>query len=521
MSDIKIAAERIPGMQGGAAGGQRRRVNSGSGQRLRTNEFDPFLMFNRVWNRMMGQRDYYQVFGWDYAITPQQIYKAYVRGGIARRIVEAYPDATWAYPPDMTGVSKGFDKGWTTMVEDLDLWNVFKRWDQLSRLGRYGVLLVGTDSPNLETPLTKASKIIYLQPYSELSAQITQWETDQNSPRFGLPKTYTIYPDLLESQTRPPMLTSWGFPTRRSFKVDASRILHLAQGAMEDDVFGTPYLVPGWNYLTDIQKVVGGSAESYWLTANRGMQFDVDKDMELDDEDEGALAQEVDEYDQGLRRVVRTKGVTVRDLGSRVADPRGPFGVLLSLLAGTYGIPGRILVGSEAGHLASTQDKSAWSQQIEAYRFLTAYPKIVKAYIKFCVRIGVLQDPKDKLNPVWPDAYRASPLERAQTANQVSTAVMNIASGMAKVKNLLSVEEARNLIGTPSDDSIFIDDDSGAVSRGTPPDIVQSGGTGGTGGKTTSPGAGNTAAAGSADSNGAGDASASNGSGSKAAGSGA
>lgn len=510
----RVATERVPGVPN---------VANDRGSKIKANEFNPSVMFNRVWNWLWGARDYYKVFGWDQFITPQMMYRMYMRGGIARRIIEAYPDATWAYPPDMTGVSTKFDTAWNTMTEDLNLWAVFHKWDKLARLGRYAVLLIGTGDSNLKAPITKASKILYLQPYSEVSAQITRWETDASSPRFGQPMEYTIYPDLLEAETRPPTMSSWGFPTRRSFVVSATRCLHLAHGATEDEVFGTPQFVPIWNYLADLQKVVGGSAESYWLTANRGLQIDIDKDMELDAADEASLDKEVDEYADQQRRILRTRGTTIRDLGAKVADPRGPYTVILQLLSGACAIPTRILIGSEAGHLASTQDKSAWAQQIEAYRELTAYPKCVRPFILFCVTLGILPDPKAKLSPDWPDAYRASPLERAQTANQWSTAFMNTALGMSKVTNLVSVEEARAVLGAPSDNQIFIDDSIEVPATGTPPELAvppaNPNSVGPAGSKKTTPGGGNTAAPGSADSNGSG--SASTGGSSSASGSGA
>jgi hypothetical protein len=490
----RVARNRIPGAPTGKGG-------------LRANEFDPFFMFNRLWGFFWGKRDYYKVFGWDPVITPQMIYRMYQRGGIAKRIIEAYPKETWSEPPELPTVSAKFDKTWAAIVLALDLWSEFYKWDKLSRMGRYGVLLVGNGDANLETEMTTmpATGPVYIQPYSEMSAQITQWQTDAQDPRFGQPLQYTIYPDLLEAQTRPPMMTSWGFPTRRSFKCHASRILHAAQGPLEDNIFGTPMFVPIWNYLTDLQKVVGGSAESYWLTANRGLQLDIDKDMSLDPEEEASLDQEVEEYGDQQRRVLRTRGITAKDLGAKVADPRGPYSVILQLLSGSTGIPTRIMIGSEAGHLASTQDKSAWSQEVEAYRALTAGPKFLIPFIQLLVKCKVLPDPKDKLEPLWPDAYRASPLERAQTVNQLSTGIMNIALAMSKIENLLSIEEARRIIGTPSDNKIFEAQSEDVPTSGTkaklqPPPAIPGGGGAGKG---TTPGAGNEATPGSSDSSGA------------------
>jgi hypothetical protein len=451
------------------------------------------------WGRSFGyfwmKRDYDKVFGWDPIITPQMIYRMYTRNGVAKRIVNAYPEEIWGHPPTVT-VTQQWTKAFNDIVKQFNLWDVFKRWDTLARMGRYGVLLVGTDAPNLEAPLQRANKITYLQPYSEMSAMITRWNTDPQDPGFGQPLEYTIYPDLLEIQNRPPMLSSIGFPTRKSFRVHASRIIHLSPDSLEDGIFSTPMLTPAWNYLLDLMKITGGSAESYWMTANRGMQLDVDKDMDLDDDDEAALTQEAEEYENGMRRIIRTRGVTVRDLGARVADPRGPFGVTMSLIGGTYGMPQRILLGSEAGHLASTQDRMAWANQVEIERELTSEPKVLFAFINWCEKVGIMPASKPNKRMVeWPDAYRAAPLERSQTANQIGTAAANLAMAMSKVENFISPENARRIIGSPSDNQIYEGQDPDEFS-GSKPTIVQPPAAPAQGGaKKTTKGGGNTSGA--------------------------
>ena len=57
------------------------------------------------------------------------------------------------------------------------------------------------------------------------------------------------------------------------------------------------------------------------------MQIDVDKDMELNSDDADDLTEEVDEYQHGMRRFIRTRGITIENLGSDVADPKNTFDV--------------------------------------------------------------------------------------------------------------------------------------------------------------------------------------------------
>ena len=454
-----------------------------------------------------GARDYYEVFGWDRNVDSRQMWHMYSRGGIARRIVHAYPDAVWGNPPEFEGGTAAWKTAWEALVEDQNLWSVFHRLDRLSQLGQYAILVVGTDDGlDLSRPLREGSrKILYLQPYSDRSALITQWGTDPTQVTFNMPTEYTIYPDVAALEAGAGSIVGAGktsvSPSRGTFKVHHSRVIHVTQDHLESNVFGTPKLWAVWNYLTDLQKVVGGSAESYWLTANRGMHADLDKEIDLEPEDEAALTEEIEEYQHGLRRFIRTRGVKVQSLGTDVANPEGPFQTLITLIAGTTGIPMRILIGSEAGHNASTQDKGAFAEHVEEYRKLVATPNFLWPFLKFVTAMGALPTVKmtgtKKLKSNWPSAYILSPLEASQRANQQSTAANNLGLAAKTMKNLFGRQEARMLIGLAADD------------KGDELDIVvapaTTGRKAGDGGvETAGPGAGTTATPGT-DSNGRGD----------------
>ena len=60
---------------------------------------------------------------------------------------------------------------------------------------------------------------------------------------------------------------------------------------------------PVWNYLDDLDKIMGGSSEAVWRTVDRGIQFDIDKDADLTSEDEDDFEDEIDEYIHGLQEI--------------------------------------------------------------------------------------------------------------------------------------------------------------------------------------------------------------------------
>jgi hypothetical protein len=439
-----------------------------------------------------GQRDLYASFGWPRQVSLINIFNMYFRGGIAQRVVHAYPDSTWGRPPRLyLPENEEFNQRFARIAWDLDLWDVFRRADILAGLGRYSIILIGTNRGRMEAPIPRggagALQITYLQPYGENNVRISAWDTDPQSPRFGLPERYTIGPVDGFNQANAPMPSAPSTtPQRRSFDVHHSRVIHISHGGLEGKTYGLPRFIPVWNYLEDLIKVVGSSSESYWRTAYQGLHADVDSDMDLDEEDEANLTAEMDEYQHNLRRIIRTRGVKVQSLGSTVADPRGAFDVLVTLISGTTGVPKRILLGSEAGQLASSQDKANWAERVEEYRELHAEPNIIWPFVTWCMDNGLvprITEGLERMRSLWPDAYRMSPLERGQQAAQTARSLANIMKGMegpvespgtpdvtdpttgqvtpgtpeVRGQPLITREEARRIIGLSSDQQVLIE----------------------------------------------------------------
>lgn len=382
-----------------------------------------------------GQRDYWSVFGYERTLQSSKLWEMYYRGGIAHRVIHAYPDAIWSKAPQLyLKDNPDWNKAWDDMVRQFKLWDVIKRADVLAGMGRYSCILVGTSNGNLTQPLRKDAKIRFFQPYAEKNIQISQWETDPTSPRFGLPKMYTVYPSAARKSEGLGELDNTSMGTvQSSFQVHASRIIHISRGALESEVYGIPRFAPIWNYLLDLIKVVGSSAESYWMTAYQGLHADVDSEMEMDEQDAQDLSDEIDEYQHGLRRVIRTRGVSVKSLGSKVADPRGAFDVVLTLISGTTGIPKRILVGSEAGQLASAQDRANWAERVEEERTNHAEPDIIWPLLQWFAESGTFDIDLMNVQILWPDAYRMSPLERGQTSAQTARTAVQLMKAMEPI----------------------------------------------------------------------------------------
>lgn len=294
----------------------------------------------------------------------------YERGGIAERIIDAYPQATWSggarivEDPDPS-TETVFEAAVRELFDRLQVWSRLTRADTLAGLGQYSVLLIGAPPKNLELELPsslRAEDIKYLMPISESRVTIESYDDkDIESPRYGLPLYYNL------------KLPGTGQSSRR---VHHSRVIHIADGLLESDLFGKPRLRAVWNYLDDLDKIIGGGAEAAWKRMDPGMQVNVDPEMPFSATEQQALSDEIDEYQHGVRRVMRTRGTEVNLLSTTVAGFGPNADAVIKLISATTGIPYRILTGSERGELASTQDRLNWSDRITERRRSFATPLI-------------------------------------------------------------------------------------------------------------------------------------------------
>lgn len=393
-----------------------------------------------------GKRDLYEVFGYPKSITVQQLLAKYSRQDIASRIVSMPAGATWNNHPTLVA-DNAITGPWETMIKKHKLWNVLLRADKLSAMGRYSAVMLGVNDGNKpEIPLTpnaQGRELLFLKPLSEISAEIESFITDPTNPRFGMPNMYKVKANEQISQS----LTGGANPSSfKEMRVHHTRIVHIVQDPLEDLVYGSPILEKVYNLLEDLLKVAGGSAETYWLNSRKGLQANVDKDMDLDQDDAQQLADMIEEYQHELRRVIRTRGVEIKDLGASMSDPRGTFELVTALLAGATGIPQRILVGSEAGQLASEQDRANWADRIDERRTEFAEPIVLDSIMDRLQEFNII--PEGDYTWEWPDAFRMSPLERAQTMAQKARAVSNLVKQYdGKHIPMTSIEESREVIG--------------------------------------------------------------------------
>lgn len=422
----------------------------GAVMRMMTGLISRLQLANRAGIRFDGMRKYYDVFGYKTKLEDEDFLAKYLRQDIASRIVDAPPGATWSNPPTIK--EEGDIKtAWEGLVVEHDLWATLYRADRLARLNRFSILLFGFDdgASFIRQVGDNAKEILYVRALGSRMVKEVKFNKDERNRRFGLPETYKITLD--DPAQKVIMGDNSIVKSTKSLEVHWSRTVHIVDNALEDTIVGNPIMEKCFNLLDDLLKVSGGTSENFWLTANRGMQADIDKDMEIDPADAEALSDEIDEYMHQLRRFIRTRGVKLNVLESDTPRPKEIYDMIMGLLSGTTGIPRRILLGAEAGQLASEQDRANWAERIEERRKLFAEPVILKPVMTMFQDAGLV--PEGEYEWDWPSAFIQNPLEEGQTMAQTARAIGNISrqTGNKSPMQLTSRTEGREILGLEGD----------------------------------------------------------------------
>lgn len=369
-----------------------------------------------------NKRDLYETLGYPAynALDHDNCLSKYKRQDIAQRVVNAKPEESWEKDPEITDSPKEtesqFEREWKELVERLKIYSVMERADILAGIGEYSVIMIGfNDGKDLKEPVESASEVMYIQPYGQWSAVIHRLNDDPKDPRYSLPESYQISfsePNTIGEAHR-----------LREIEVHHTRVIHIAKNLLESQVYGLMELESIYNRLENLELIAGGSAEMFWQGAMRGLAFIADKEYDITDT-AAELTEEIDKYVHGLQRYMKLQGLDVKSLEPNIASPRDAFDIIIDLIAAAKGMPKRILLGSERGELASTQDDEAWTSRVESYRVKVAERSILRPFIDKVIEVGAISNPIDDTYKVeWPELTAPTQKDLAEIGKTIAQAV--------------------------------------------------------------------------------------------------
>lgn len=412
---------------------------------------------SRLIEKLMDpRRDVDDECGFPQVITEEMLVKMTSRNGIASKIISVFPDKTWAtYPEvlensdaeDETDFEKAFDNlhanlridntpdddeesvglkrnSWFKDVESSPIWSVFKRADKMARksLSGYSVIVLGfNDGEELYTPLIPKDgmELLYMTPYSEAHAKVASWNGDDTRKSFRRPKIYTV--TNLEQ-------TNDTF-SETTMEVHHSRVLHICWNPEVSDLFCDSMLTALWNVLLGTDKIIGAAPEGYWKMAFTKLLLETLPGITEEDIDKASLKTEIFNYENSLQSVMALFGMKGQSIAPEVTDPSPFFEFLIEIASITYGIPKRILMGSERGELSSSQDKSEFVEVIMETQKNHCSPMFVAPFIDRLIWAGVLPEPAEGFFLKWPDLKAKGPGEQAEIAAKRAEAMSKFVLG--------------------------------------------------------------------------------------------
>jgi hypothetical protein len=372
-------------------------------------------LMSRMGIQYGGDRDIYKALGYPLKIEFEDFLSKYSRHDIAKAIIDRPVKSTWQGPLELIESDKSqdtvFEKEWIKLDRRLGLKTRLSRIDKLTGIGKYGVLVLGLDDvkkqEDFEKPVTTgARKLLYVKPFGEKSAKITTFVSDPKNARYGMPLIYTVEVSEVDEGA---ITSSTSF-----IKIHYTRCVHIIDDPLESEIFGTPRLEAVYNRLMDLDKVVGGDAEMFWRGARPGYEGKVDKEYQMTEEMKEDLKDQIDEYENNLRRMLINEGVELKALAQQISDPKSHFDVIVSCISAVTGIPKRILMGSERGELSSAQDSEEWKDYVQSRRDDFAAPIIVRPFVDRLVELKVLPKPSEDYTVKWNDLYSLSEKARVE-----------------------------------------------------------------------------------------------------------
>lgn len=393
-----------------------------------------------------GKRDISSIYGYQPSLEFANYYGMFARGGLAKRIVASIPRSCWR---DGVKVVEGESEILADQIAELEssgnLSQKLERADVLGRLGRFSVLFVGVpDGLEPEKPLGTARPDrldeVYFAPYAEDGIEIAAWENDAASPRYGMPTMYQ-----LSVQTRGDSGQAVMTQPRR---VHWSRVVHIAEDLLDNDVEGMPVLQAVFNALEDLNKTTGGAAEAYFRNArNRfALQTDPKFNASIGTAEKQALEEEAQRFQNDWQDFIRAGGIDVKPLTIPHNDPAGTVHVILQVISGTTGIPIRILTGEGAGQLAGNEDKESYNQLIQDRKEVYCSSWAMRV-LKILAAAKMLDLPK-KAKILWSTPETLSETDKATNANSKATALASIGTALSTpaLDGVISVDQAVQLV---------------------------------------------------------------------------
>lgn len=374
----------------------------------------------------------WKAYGWKENLSFNDYYRLWERGSLAHGAISRTIGKCWQDEPEVIE-GKARDKKrpptrweneFNALAKSCKLWENVREADLRRTVGKYsGLILQIADGKTWDQPVRgrAARRLVKIIPSWEGQLKPYEWGTDEtNSETYGMPVMY----QFREGDVRSDTSSATNF-IGRNLMIHPDRVIILG-----DIINGVPLLRAPYNDFVNLEKISGGSGESFLKNAARQLNINFDREVNLTDiatahgvkQDElrGIFDQVTEGLNQGVDQTVITQAATVSPLVANVPDPQQHFNVSLMSAAAALMIPVMVWVGSQTGERASSEDQKDWNKSMQGRR-VQVLSSDIETIVAHLIRIGLVK-PVSESFVSWSDLSEATFSEKLANAKLMGEA---------------------------------------------------------------------------------------------------
>ena len=375
---------------------------------------------------MSTKHDYRRDYGWPEQLEFNQFYQMYTRSGLASAAVDKTIGKTWETMPALWESEKPGDtadeKAIAKHFTKKNIWRSLMDADRRSMVGSYsGAILLLRDGKMLEEPVDRIANGIEnlagIIPAWEGQLSVVEWDNVQTSETYGEP-IYFQYDEQAVGDSN-----NVG---KSQVRIHRDRVLIWSD---DGTVNCRSALEPGYNDVSDAEKIKGAGGEGFWKSARGAPIIEAPQGLSADDMRRGmgaanneealkALNDKVDDFQAGFDKALMIGGFTAKPLTIALPQPKEFWEPCVQSFAASMQIPFKELVGNITGERASTEDAAGWARTNMSRRENRVVP-IINELVDRLVRWGVLKAKNWTVG--WTSLLEASPDDKLDRAAKMST----------------------------------------------------------------------------------------------------
>lgn len=362
----------------------------------------------------------YREYGWPQNPTAQDFYNLYDRQGVAYGVPHLLTDKCWETDPwiiqgteeDNKKPTNAWEKETARFGKRSRFWESFREADTMRLVSGWSALILQlADGKRFDQPVTGTPQLVRC---------IAAWRTqltandpivDETNPRYGEPSNWTFKED--------------GVVNPRNLTIHPDRIIIIG-----DWRNGRSALRSCYNDFVNLEKITGGSGESFLKNAARQIAVNYEKDVNLADiarahgVDVSKLKEQFDiqarKLNAGIDSLLVTQGGTASALVATVPDPTPHYSVSLQNIAASWRIPLKSIVGMQTGERASTEDANALAARAQGRRINELSADVEQAVLHL-QRIRIISPTVNEFTVMWDNLNEPTKSERLAISDQMAT----------------------------------------------------------------------------------------------------